>query len=76
MYWYQLERDASDLFMKNEEVDCRVAAKSAWDISSGDFVMIRLANGKKYKAVVRKISLFSFKDGFVGEMTVKKTHTT
>ncbi|WP_133259705.1 hypothetical protein [Pseudochryseolinea flava] len=62
--------------MKNEEVDCRVAAKSAWDISSGDFVMIRLANGKKYKAVVRKISLFSFKDGFVGEMTVKKTHTT
>jgi hypothetical protein len=73
MHWYQLDRDASELFLKGEAVECKLAMKSIWDLKSGDAIIVRLVNGKKFKGVVKKISLFAFKQAFVGEMTVKRT---
>lgn len=71
MFVYQLSNQKEDqAFLAFSTVTCRVTLKQNQFLQDGDFLVIKLSNGKSYKGTVVKLDLLPLADYHFGEMEV------
>jgi hypothetical protein len=69
---YRLENKEQDVeFLSGKEVHCRAVLEQDKErIESGDFILVLLSNGKKYKGKVRQCRFFPVDRIIAGEITI------
>jgi len=71
MFVYQLSNQKEDqTFLDFNTVICRVTLKRNQLVQAGDFLVIKLSNGKSFKGKVIKLDLIPLADYHFGEMEV------
>jgi hypothetical protein len=72
MHVYRLENSTQDKeFLSGAKVSCRaVMDDSQAVINSGDFILVQLSNGKKYKGKVVEFKSFQVEKYFAGDLVL------
>jgi hypothetical protein len=77
VHFYQLDDKTMDQeFLSGKPVRCRAAlqdsAKSVDQVKTGDFILVLLSSGKKYKGKVIRFESFAVKDYAIGELVISR----
>jgi hypothetical protein len=74
MLAYQFETPMQDKeFLAGNEVTCRAILKDQNSLAQGEFVLVLLTTGKKYKARVIEFRSFPVQDYLAGDLVLVKT---
>lgn len=74
MHSYQLEDKTMDEdFLAGKPVCCRaIVPETGTPVQMGDFILVVLSTGRKYKGTVKKFDSFRIKDYEVGELVIAR----
>jgi hypothetical protein len=74
MHAYRLENNAQDKeFLAGAKVVCRaVIDESKGAVSSGDYILVELSNGKKYKGKILEFRSFAVEKYQAGDLVIIK----
>jgi hypothetical protein len=74
MHVYRLEtRDQDKEFLSGARVSCRaVTEANEAAVKSGDFILVQLSNGKKYKGKVVAFKSFQVDKYWAGDLVITK----
>jgi hypothetical protein len=77
VHFYQLDDKTMDQeFLSGKPVRCRAvlqdSPKGVEHVKTGDFILVLLSSGKKYKGKVVRFESFTLKDYAVGELVISR----
>jgi hypothetical protein len=74
MHFYQLEDKAMDQdFLGGKPVRCRAVLRGTNEhVAAGDFILVVLSNGKKYKGRVIAFESFQVENYIAGELVISR----